>query len=67
MDLTEAENIHRWTVQKRSSLPRKWQWCDHSPRARDLGMWSQVGLRKHHHEIYSGYQWMNAYELYNIH
>ena len=22
-------------------------WCDHSPRARHPGMWSQVGLRKH--------------------
>ena len=27
-------------------LPR----CDHSPRARHPGMWSQVGLRKHHYE-----------------
>ena len=23
---------------------------DHSPRARHPGMWSQVGLRKHHYE-----------------
>ena len=39
-----------------SFLPKKipglissW-WCDHSPRARHPGMWSQVGLRKHHYE-----------------
>ena len=37
--------IHRRTVQKRSSRPRQSQWCDHSPRARPSGMWSQVGLR----------------------
>ena len=43
--------IHRRTVQKRSSRPR---WCDHSPRARHPGMWSQVGLRKHHYEQASG-------------
>ena len=57
MDLTEAEDnykevarIHRRAVQKRSSQPRWSQWCDHSPRARHPGMWSQVGLRKHHYE-----------------
>ena len=39
MDLTEAEDIkkrwqiHRRTVQKRSSQPRS-LWCDHSPRVR---------------------------------
>ena len=26
------------------------QWCDHSPKARHPGMWSQVGLRKHHYK-----------------
>ena len=26
------------------------RWCDPWPRARHLGMWSQVGLRKHHYE-----------------
>ena len=26
------------------------RWCDHSSRARHPGMWSQVGLRKHHYE-----------------
>ena len=35
---------------ERSSWPRQSQWCDHSPRARHPGMWSQVGLRKHHYE-----------------
>ena len=28
--------------------PIIWRWCDHSPGARHPGMWSQVGLRKHH-------------------
>ena len=54
-DLTEAEDIkkrstensvvrriHRKTIQKRSSRP--------SPRARQPGMCSQVGLRKHHYK-----------------
>ena len=35
---------------KRSSRPRESRWCDHWPRARHPGMWSQVGLRKHHYE-----------------
>ena len=34
----------------RSSWPRESWWCDHSPRARHPGMWSQVGLRKHRYE-----------------
>ena len=42
MDLTEAEKevarIHRRTLQKRSSQPRKSRWYDHSPRARHPGM-----------------------------
>ena len=45
MDLTEAEDIkRRWQeyteeqYKKRSSQPRKSQWCDHSPRARHPGM-----------------------------
>ena len=56
MDLTEAKDIKkRWqeyteTIQKRASWPKESQWCDHSPRARHPGMWSQVGLRKHHYE-----------------
>ena len=52
-DLTEVEEvakIHRRTVQKRSSWPRLPQWCDHWTRARHPGMWSQLGLRKHHYE-----------------
>ena len=34
----------------RSSWPRKSRWCDHSPRARHPGMWSQVGFRKHRYK-----------------
>ena len=33
--------------------------CDHSPRVRHLGMWSQVGLRKHHYEQ-SYWRWWNS-------
>ena len=57
MELTEAEDIKmRWQeyteelYKKRSSQPRLSRWCDHWPRARHPGMWSQVGLRKHHYE-----------------
>ena len=57
MDLTEAEDIKkRWKeyteelYKKRSLWPRYSQWCDHWPRARHPGMWSQVGLRKHHYK-----------------
>ena len=51
INLTEAEDLKkRWQVQKRSSWPRWSWWCDHSPRARHPGMWSQVGLRKHHYK-----------------
>ena len=52
MDLTEAEDIKkRWqeyrrTVQKKIFTIQIIRWCDHSPRARHPGMWSQVGLRK---------------------
>ena len=44
MDLTEAEDTKKWQEyteqlsRKRSSQPRKSQWCDHSPRARPPGM-----------------------------
>ena len=53
MDLTETEDIKkRW--QEYTELYKKsssWlQYCDHSPRARHLGVWSQVSLRKHHYE-----------------
>ena len=57
-DLTEADDIKkRW--QEYTELYKKdlydpdnnnKRWCDHSPRARYPGMWSQVGLRKHHYE-----------------
>ena len=57
MHLTKAEDIKkRWQeyteelYKKRPSQSRYSQWCDHSPRARHPGMWSQVGLRKHHYE-----------------
>ena len=33
--------------------------CDHSPRARYPGMWSQEGLRKHHYEQ-SYWKWWNS-------
>ena len=44
MDLTEAELIKKkWQeytkeLYKKSSLPRKSRWCNHSPRARHPGM-----------------------------
>ena len=44
MDLKEeVARIHRRTIQKRSSWPKvtPW-WCDHSPRARYPGVWSQL-------------------------
>ena len=51
--------IHRRTVQKRSSQPIQSWWCDHSPRARHPGMWSQVGLRKQHYKQ-SWWRWWNS-------
>ena len=49
MDLTEAGDIKRWQeyteeIHKRSSQPRLSWWCDHSPRGRHPGVWSQVAL-----------------------
>ena len=35
------------------------QWCDHSPTARHPGVWSQVGLRKHHYKQ-SYWRWWNS-------
>ena len=52
--LHRLEVIRRLLYKKRSSRPRYSQWCDHSPRARHPGMWSQVGLRKPHYEKASG-------------
>ena len=56
MDLTEAEDIKKRWQEYTEKLYKEdlhdlftmvWsQWCDHSPRARYPGMWSQVGLRK---------------------
>ena len=52
MDLTEAEDIkERWQEYTeelyKKDLHDPWsRWCDHWPRARYPGMWSQVGLRK---------------------
>ena len=50
-------NIQHWRWQEYTeSLYKKDlhdpgnHWCDHSPRATHPGMWSQVGLRKHHYE-----------------
>ena len=60
MDIMEAEDIKKWQeyteelYKKRSSRSRKSWWCDHSPRARHPGIWSQVDLRKHHYEQASG-------------
>ena len=57
MDLTEAEDLkQRWQeytkelYKKRTSWPRKSWWCDHQPRVRHPGMWSQMGLRKYHYK-----------------
>ena len=57
--VTQVARIHRRTVQKRSSWPRKPQWHDHSPRARHPGMGSQVGLRKHHYKL-NYWRWWNS-------
>ena len=52
MDWIEAEDIKkRWQeyteelCKKDLHDPDKPQWCDHSPRARHPGMWSQVGFQ----------------------
>ena len=42
-----------------TDYPNISQWCDHSPRVRHPGMWSQVGLRKHHYEQ-SYWRWWNS-------
>ena len=66
MDLTEAEGIKkRWQkytevlLKKRSPWPGKPRWCDHSPRARQPGVWRQMGLRKDHYEQ-SYWRWWNS-------
>ena len=56
MDLTEAEDINkRWQeytelYKKDLHHPDYPQWYDHSLRARNPTVRSQVGLRKHHYE-----------------
>ena len=55
MDLTEAEDIKkRWQeyteVLYKKDLNDPDNHDNHSPRARHLGIRSQVGLRKHHYE-----------------
>ena len=56
-DLTEPEDIKkRWQeyteeLYKKDHDPDNHDgWCDHSPRARQPGVQSQVGLRKQHYE-----------------
>jgi len=53
MDLTEAEDIKKKLQEYTEELykkdlhnPNSYDVCDHWPRARHPGMWSQVGLRK---------------------
>ena len=57
MDLTEAEDIKKKWQEYTEELdkkdihdPDKSQWYDHQPGGRHPGMWSQVGLRKHHYK-----------------
>ena len=56
MDLTEAEDIkkrwpeHKELYKKDLHHPDYPQWYDHSLRARNPTVRSQVGLRKHHYE-----------------
>ena len=55
MDLTEAKDIKRWQeytknlYEKDLHDPDNYD-GDHPPRARNPGMQSQLGLRKHHYE-----------------
>ena len=57
-DLTEAKDIKKRWQEYIEELYKKVlhdpgddvSWCDHSPRARQNGMQSQVGLRKNHYE-----------------
>ena len=53
MDLTEAEDIKKkWKEYTEELYKKDLHDLDNhnSPRARHSGMWSQVGLRKHHFE-----------------
>ena len=46
----EKEKKKKQTANTTSSKDKFIGLCDHWPRARHPGMWSQVGLRKHHYE-----------------
>ena len=51
MDLTEADDIKKkWEEYTEELYQKDLHNPDHSARARQPGMWSQVGLRKHHYE-----------------
>ena len=51
MDLTEAEDIKKkWEEYTEELYQKDLHNPDHSTRARQPGMWSQVGLRKHQYE-----------------
>ena len=57
MDIREAQDIKkRWQeyteelCKKDLNDPENHNGVNHSPRARHLGMQSQVGIRKHHYE-----------------
>jgi len=72
MDLTEADDIKkRWQeytetlYKKRMSWFRYPRWCDHSPRARHLKMWSQLGLRKHHYQQIWRRWWKSSWDISN--
>ena len=58
MDLTEEDIKKRWqeyteelyNYTKKIFMTQITTWCDHSPRVRNSGGYSHVGLRKHHYE-----------------
>ena len=63
-DLTEAEDIKkRWQEYTENYTKKIFKTqtirCDHSPRARHPGMWSQVGLSTYHYEQ-SLWRWWNS-------
>ena len=57
MNLIEAEDTKRWQEYTKELYKKDLNdpdnhngWSDHLPRARHPGMWSQVGLRRHHYK-----------------
>ena len=60
MNLIEAGDIKKRWQEYTEELYNKdlydpdQSWCDHSPRERHTGMWSQVGLRKHNYKASGG-------------